>query len=156
MGPTARTYDADPMKTPALALALLSLLPLGGCDDGQSARIEETRGRLVGTWLHEAESGGARMRVVVALGQDGKFTERAKFVAPDGRSESEHFGGEWSYDGTNFKRRYLQQGGRQFAGGGIRYATYQLTSLSRTDFTGKDNREGREVTYRRVSEGSEP
>lgn len=144
------------MKTPVLALALLSALFLCACDDAQSARIEDTRSRLVGTWLREAESDGTRVRVVVVLGQDGKFSERAKFVAPDGRTESEHFGGEWSYDGTNFKRRYLQQGGRQFSGGGIRYATYQLTSLTRTDFTGRDNREGREITYRRVSEDTQP
>jgi len=144
------------MKNPLLAAALFLPLVLSGCDDAQSARIEETRGRLVGTWLREDEFEGAKMRMVVALGQDGKFSERAKFVAPDGRTESEHFGGEWSYDGINFKRRYLQQGGRQFSGGGIRYATYQLTSLTRTDFTGKDNREGREITYRRVSEGTEP
>lgn len=144
------------MKNPLLAAALFLPLVLSGCDDAHSARIEETRGRMVGTWLREAEFEGAKMRMVVALGQDGKFSEHAKVVAPDGTTEREHYSGEWSYDGTNFKRRYLQQGGRQFSGGGIRYATYQLTSLTRTDFTGRDNREGREITYRRVSEGTEP
>ncbi|WP_428000972.1 hypothetical protein [Acidovorax sp.] len=144
------------MKNPLLAAALFLPLVLSGCDDAHSARIEETRGRMVGTWLREAEFEGAKLRLVIALGQDGKFTERSKVVAPNGSTESEHYGGEWSYDGTNFKRRYLQQGGRQFSGGGIRYATYQLTSLSCTDFTGRDNREDREITYRRVSEGTEP
>ena len=129
---------------------------LSGCDSGESARVDETRAKLVGTWLREIQTDAAKSRRVLVIGQDGKFTERASLVRPDGQSEHPDYAGEWSYDGTHFKRRYLQEGGRQYSGGKMRYATYQLLSLSNSQWVARDNVDGQEIVYQRVPEGTQP
>lgn len=136
--------------------ALLVLTLLVGCDNEESARNEETRSRLVGTWLSESDSAGAKSRRVVSLGQDGKFADRIHTKAADGQSERLDYTGEWSYDGTNLKRRYLQENGRSFAGGKIRYATQPLVSVSASELVTRDTAEGVELVYRRVPEGTQP
>lgn len=141
-------------KTLAGVLAALALV--AGCADAESRRIEETRAGLVGTWLRETQAEGARLRRVMVLAPDGKFVERAQRLGHDGREEKLEFAGEWSYDGTNFKRRYLQENGRQFAGGGFRYATYQLTSLTPSGFAARDHVAGGEIAYQRVADGTQP
>ena len=70
--------------------------------------------------------------------------------------ERHEYAGEWSYDGTNFKRRYLQENGRQFSGGKIRYATFPLASVSPSELVVDDKIQGSKVIYRRVTEGTRP
>lgn len=133
--------------------AALSLL--AGCDAAQGSRTDEVRTQLVGTWLDEAESGQVKIRRVLALGADGKFSDRLA-VTTAGEAERSEYAGEWSYDGTNFKRRFLQENGRQYSGGKIRYATFPLVSVSRSEFTVNDNIRGAQVVFRRVPEGTIP
>ena len=140
-------------------LVLLVMAGMGGlwgCDTAQDRRTEEVRAQLVGTWLHEAESGRVKQRRVLTLGSDGQFRDRLSVATAGEGTARQDFGGEWSYDGTHFKRRYLQQDGRQFSGGKIRFATFPLVSVSRTDFVVDDNIQGEKVTFRRVPEGTEP
>lgn len=139
-----------------LLFALLTLALVAGCSNEESARSDETRATLVGTWLREAESAGMKSRRVVFLGQDGKFADRIHTKAADGQSERLDYTGEWSYDGTNLKRRYLQENGRSFAGGKIRYATQPLVSVSASELVTRDTAEGVELVYRRVAEGTQP
>ena len=118
--------------------------------------MDETRAQLVGTWLREVESGGMKSRRVLSLSQEGKFVDRIHATAADGQSERLDYAGEWSYDGTNLKRRYLLENGRQFSGGTIRYATQPLVSVSASGFVTRDAAGGIELVYSRVPEGTQP
>lgn len=135
---------------------LLALALLAGCDNEESLRIDETRAKLVGTWMRESESPGGKSRRVLFLDQQGKFADRIHAKAADGQSERLDYAGEWSYDGINLKRRYLQENGRSFSGGKIRYATQPLVSVSASELVTRDTAEGVELVYRRVLEGTEP
>jgi hypothetical protein len=135
---------------------LLGACVLAGCDDPESVRVEETRARLVGSWLEEAESGGAKSRRVVFLGADGKFTDRIVVSSSGTAAERREFAGEWSFDGTNLKRRYMQENGRQFSGGGMRFATVPVKSVTPSELVIDDNVQGREGRYRRVGDGTQP
>lgn len=137
-----------------LTAAIVIPLLLGGCDSAESARVDETRAKLVGTWQRTVESDSGKGRRVLTLGRDGKFTDRSERVSSDGAPERQEYAGEWSYDGTHLKRRFLQENGRQFSGGKMRYATFRLKAVSASEFVVDDNIEGRDVTYRRVSEGT--
>ena len=140
------------MKSALFSLVLAATLQ-AGCNSNESARIDETRQKLVGTWLREVDSNGTKHRRLIVLGREGKFTDRVHTVSPDGRSERQEHAGEWSYDGTNLKRRYLQENGRQFSGGKIRFATFPLKAVSASELVANDNIEGVEVVYRRVADG---
>ncbi|MBC5766520.1 hypothetical protein [Ramlibacter albus] len=59
-------------------------------------------------------------------------------------------------DGTHFKRRFLTENGRQYAGGKIRYATFALVSVSPSEFVVDDNIQNAKVAFRRVPEGTAP
>ncbi|OOG42239.1 hypothetical protein [Polaromonas sp. A23] len=144
------------MKKTILLPLLVALALAAGCDNEESARTDETRAKLVGTWLREAESGGVKSRRVLSLSQDGKFADRIHATAADGQSERLDYAGEWSYDGTNLKRRYLQENGRQFSGGKIRYATQPLVSVSSSELVTRDNAGGIELVYQRAPEGTQP
>jgi hypothetical protein len=135
---------------------LLMVVLMAGCDNAESVRMDETRAQLVGTWLREVESGSMKSRRVLSLSQEGKFVDRIHTTAADGQSERLDYAGEWSYDGTNLKRRYLQENGRQFSGGKIRYATQPLVSVSSSELVTKDNVAGVELVYHRVLEGTQP
>lgn len=139
-----------------LLLLFLFTAFLAGCDNAESVRVEETRAKLVGTWLREVDGQGAKSRRVLTLDGDGRFTDRVLVSAPDGPSKQREFAGEWSYDGKNLKRRYLQENGRQFSGGGMRYATFPLVSVAQSELVVKDTIEGREVSYRRVLGDTQP
>ena len=137
-----------------LVVAMAALL--AGCDSAEGARTEGIRGQLVGSWQTEAESGRVKLRRVLSLGPDGKFSDRLVVTTSGEGTQRREYAGEWSYDGTNFKRRFLQENGRQYSGGKIRYATFPLISISPSDFVVDDNVQGAKVTFRRVPEGTSP
>ena len=136
-----------------LTLAVATALLTSACDNAESVRIDETRTKLIGTWQRAVEPGSGERRVLT-LGKDGKFTDRSERAGSAGAVERHEYGGEWSYDGTHLKRRFLQENGRQFSGGKIRFATFQLKAVTASEFVVNDNIEGRDVTYRRVLEGT--
>jgi hypothetical protein len=142
--------------TRALFILFLTLLFMTGCENADSLRIEETRTKLVGTWLREDNVEGEQARRVLSLGADGKFVDHILVTSQNGRSEHREYGGEWSFDGTNLKRRFLQENGRQYSGGGMRYATFALVSVSSSEFVVNDNLVGRMVSYRKTAEGTQP
>ena len=144
------------MFRPLLLSSFLSIALLAGCDNAESQRIEDTRSRLVGTWLREPDADSVPSRRLLVLGADMKFTERIVATSQGGPGERRELAGEWSYDGTHLKRRYLQENGRQFAGGSMRFATFPLVSVGRTELVVDDKIEGRSVTYRRVPDGTQP
>lgn len=134
----------------------LALVLLTGCNDPESLRIAETRTRLVGTWYEEAGNGTVTARRVLSLRAEGKFTDHIVRSVTGSAPERKEFAGEWSYDGTNLKRRYMQENGRQFSGGGMRFATFPLKSVTASELVVDDNVQGRESRFRRVAEGTQP
>ena len=139
-----------------LFLPFLALTLLAGCDNIESARIEETRTKLAGTWLRTSDFENARVRRVLVLSGDGKFIDGARVTTAGRPEERRELAGEWSYDGMNLKRRYLEENGRKFSGGKIRYATFRLLSVDASELVLDDNIEGRKVSYQRVPEGTQP
>jgi hypothetical protein len=136
-------------------LALAIVAASTGC--GQDIATTDAPGEnLVGTWQHRAQVEGGKVHLVVSVLQDGKFVESFRFTAPDGKVEAHEYTGEWSFDGSNFKRRYLSDNGRILSGGSMRYATLEVASFTPRQFVGKDNVRHREFTYERVSEGTKP
>jgi hypothetical protein len=129
---------------------------LAGCGDPEAARIDEARARLVGTWLMESESGFVKSRRVLSLAADGKFVDRESVATGNEPVQRQVYAGEWSYDGMNFKRRFLQENGRQYSGGKIRFATFPLVSVSDRELVLDDNIRGERIAYRRVADGTEP
>lgn len=144
------------MFRPLLLSSFLSIALLAGCDSAESQRIEDTRSRLVGTWLREPDADSVPSRRLLVLGADMKFTERIVVSSRGSAAERRELAGEWSYDGTHLKRRFLQENGRQFAGGSMRFATFPLVSVGRAEMVVDDKIEGRPVTYRRVADGTQP
>lgn len=140
----------------ALFTSITAVLLLASCENAESLRIEETRTKLVGTWVREDNAEGEKARRVLSLGADGKFVDRILTTSSDGQPERRELAGEWSYDGINLKRRFLQENGRQFSGGGMRYATFALVSVGASEFVINDNIVGREVSYRKTVEGTQP
>jgi hypothetical protein len=138
---------------------LLAAAVLGAAFSGCGQHVASTEGpeaKLVGTWQHRTEVESGKLHVVLSVLPDRKFVENIRFTAPDGKVEVHEYIGEWSFDGSNFKRRYLSDNGRKFSGGGIRYATLELSSVTPRQFVGKDNVRHREFAYERVSEGTKP
>lgn len=111
---------------------------------------------MVGSWLVEATSPESKSRRLMVLGADGTFTDEVQVTRADGLSERVEYGGEWSYDGTNFKRRFLRENGRQFGGSRIRYATFPLLSVSSSELLATDTVAGGQVTFRRVPGNGAP
>src|SRR5262245_7718963 len=113
-----------------LALVFVFSILAAGCDDASTQRHEEIKGRLLGTWLEEAEVDGWKIRRVVTLEKGGAFQQANKLTAPDGTVRAEAVAGEWFFDGETFKRRYRTMNGKPVSG--IQFATYQFVSLSDT------------------------
>jgi hypothetical protein len=92
----------------------------------------------------------------LVLEPGGGFREMA--TATDaGSPVAEHMHeGEWLFDGTNLKRRYLRVDGRLPSAPIVPFATLELRFPSRNEFIGVDNVHKHEVRYRRVSEGTLP
>jgi hypothetical protein len=117
---------------------------------------QQTRDRLVGTWLREYQDHMTVVRRVLVLDADGRFSERV-VAGGDGPRIAEHeHAGEWRFDGTNLKRRYTKMDGKQPAAPIVPFATLELRFASRDEFVGIDNVHGRQVRYRRVLEGTLP
>lgn len=145
-----------PRRRLAVALALAGFL-LVACDSPPVDSPDETvRRRLVGSWLREYEQDGARVRRLLVLAPDGHFRETARVVDASGAVTQHAHAGEWTFDGTNLKRRYTSFDGKQPAAPTMPYATFELRFESNREFVGTDNVRKREVRYRRVDEGTVP
>lgn len=118
--------------------------------------IQEAQTKLAGTWLREDNAQDQMTRRVLYLSADGKFSEHILVASQGGQPERRKYTREWSFDGKNLKRRFLQENGRQYSGGGMRYATFALVSVDPSEFSVIDNIVGREVSYRKVTEGTQP
>jgi hypothetical protein len=143
-----------PRRCLAAAIALASFV-LAGCGgppvDSPADAVQQ---KLVGSWLREYSQEGAQVRRLLVLGDDGRFTETARVVdAAGGVTEHAH-AGQWTFDGTNLKRRYTSFDGKQPAAPTLPYVTYQLKFESRHEFVGTDNVRKREVHYSRVPGGT--
>jgi hypothetical protein len=140
------------------AFALITaVVLLGACgnppDDSPQRRTEE---RLVGTWLREYRDEATTVRRILVLEPDGHFRElAAASAAGAGVTEYEH-AGEWTFDGTNLKRRYTRMDGKLPSAPTVPFATFELRFASRDEFVGVDNVHRREVRYRRVTDGTLP
>ena len=128
---------------------------LAACESQSSDSPDEAvRQRLVGSWLREYEQDGAQVRRWLVLHDDGHFRETARIVEASGAVTHLAHAGEWTYDGTNLKRRYTSFDGKQPAAPTLPYATFALRFESRNEFVGTDHVRHREVRYQRVNEGA--
>lgn len=142
-----------PRRSLAVAIAMAGFL-LVACDRPPADSFDEAvRRRLVGSWLREYEQDGARVRRLLVLAPDGHFRETARVVDASGAVMLHAHAGEWTYDGTNLKRRYTSFDGKQPAAPTMPYATFELRFESNREFVGIDNVRKREVRYQRVGEG---
>jgi hypothetical protein len=138
------------------AFVLLAIsIGLFGCEDVQALKADETRQKLVGSWLREMERGGDKGRRLLVLRPDGKFEETLVVYFADGRKGQETKAGEWSFDGINLKRKYTHEDGRQLSGN-FNFATFALTSFTGKEFEGRNHAQGEEIRYARVAEGTQP
>ena len=138
--------------------AVVLLVALSGCDNPpEDSAARDVQRRLVGTWLREYEEQGTRVRRVLVLLPDGRFHEASHITPPDGLAAQDAQGsGEWVFDGTNLKRRYLVLNGKPAGHPRMPYATFALRFPSRTEFVGVDHVRRREVRYARVPDGTLP
>ena len=123
-------------------------------DPPADSPVEAVQQQLVGSWLREYTQEGARVRRLLVLGEDGLFTETARMVDATGAVTDYAHAGQWTFDGTNLKRRYTSFNGKQPAAPTLPYVTYQLKFESKYEFIGTDNIRKREVRYSRVAPGT--
>jgi hypothetical protein len=151
--------DSSRQVVPGRRLLFLLILTIGsllaGCDDAQAVKTEETRQRLVGTWLREIVVENAKGRRILVLREDGKFSEALVVDFSDGREGGQTRGGEWSFDGTNLKRRYTHEDGRQLSGN-FHFVTFALSAFDGKRFEGRNHDKGEEIMYVKVAEGTQP
>ncbi len=140
-------------RTPALVMALvLAGFMLAACERPQAdPTVEAVQQRLVGSWLREYQQEGARVSRLLVLESDGRFSESAQVVDAAGATTTHQHAGEWTYDGTNLKRRYTSFNGKQPSAPILPYATFALRFESGREFVGTDNVRKREVRYLRVN-----
>jgi hypothetical protein len=154
--PGARMLERWSVRRLPAALALAASLCCGCDGPPYETMAEQVEDRLVGTWLREYEEGATRVRRVLVLEPTGSFQEAAT-VSRAGAPAIEHsHEGQWTFDGTNLKRRYTLVDGRRPAAPMVPFATLQLAFPSRHEFVGTDNLRRREVRYRRVADGTLP
>lgn len=136
-------------------LALLLVLPallLSACDTSPGdTLVDDVQERLVGSWQREYDQEGAHVRRLLELNADGHFTETARVVEPDGAVTEHLHTGEWIFDGTNLKRKYLSADGKPLSRLTLPYATFALKFDSNREFVGTDNIRKRVVRYQRVN-----
>lgn len=133
-----------------LPILIIAASTVGAGCGSEDPAMSATRAKLVGTWLEEQEPATASPRRVLSLKADGKFTDEILMSVPGSSPDKRELAGEWSYDGVNLKRRYLQENGRQFSGGGMRYATFTLKAVTDAELVLDDNIQKREARYRRL------
>ncbi|PSL78939.1 hypothetical protein C7T35_40260 [Variovorax sp. WS11] len=142
----------------ALGLLVLALLPISiaSCGKSGSPAEDNVRQQLVGTWLSEIDYEGAKIRAVTDMTQDGAFRELERAVDSKGMSTEASYGGEWSFDGINFKRKYTSKDGRLLSNSKFEYATYAVRMSKNNEFVGVDNVQQRTVQFARTSAGTRP
>lgn len=138
----------------SVSLALTCLL-LTACEgSGGESSVEMGQQRLVGSWLREYNQEGARVRRLLVLEADGSFSETAR-VEQAGGAITEHLhSGNWTFDGTNLKRKYTSADGKPPSRLTLPYATFQIRFESNREFVGTDNLRQREVRYQRAASGA--
>ena len=140
----------------ALSLALTLALVGTGCQPTTDVSSGEIRQRLVGTWLRDYDENGTQVRRVLVLEPGGRFREMSRTLGPIEAGTRHAHEGEWLYDGTNLKRRYTLMDGKRPAAPTVPFAAFQIVFQGPHAFTGTDNVRRRELSYRRVSEGTQP
>lgn len=150
-----------PKAWSAHLLAFATALAAGlvcGCDSGpgEESPAEPVQERLVGTWLREYQDQATVVRRVLVLEPGGAFREMST-VTDAGVPPALHtHEGEWLFDGTNLKRRYLRVDGHLPSAPMVPFATFEIRFPSRNEFIGVDHVHRHEVHYQRVAEGTVP
>ena len=139
------------------AIGMLLAGLLAACDDAPRELSQDSvQDRLPGTWLREFEEKGVRVRRVLVLESDGKFSEMVRINDASGAVIEHHHAGSWFYDGTNLKRKYTRMDGKPTAAPTVPFAAFELKFPSRNEFIGIDNVHRREVRYQRVQSETLP
>ena len=133
-----------------LLLVALSAVLTVSCDNTSLKPSNDVRQRLVGRWAEEFSTDGNQIRSIVILSQDGKFLELEKVLGANGSTKQETHAGEWSFDGTNFKRKYTSLNGQPLLNAQFGYTTYEVKLVEKNEFVGVDNVRTREVRFRRT------
>lgn len=141
-------------RSAALATLFASFFLVACSEPPADSPVEAVQQQLVGSWLREYTQEGARVRRLLVLGEDGLFTETARVVDAAGAVTDHAHAGQWTFDGTNLKRRYTSFNGKQPSAPTLPYVTYQLKFESKYEFIGTDNIRKREVRYSRVAQGT--
>ena len=147
-------YGIKPLKRRLVATALSSLMLVACNNAPYDAPAHEVQQRLVGNWLREYDQEGARIRRLLVLEADGRFSETALVVDAGGTITEHAHAGQWTFDGTNLKRRYSSFNGKQPHAPTLPFATFAIRFVSRQEFVGVDNLRKREVHYQRVEPGA--
>ncbi len=138
-----------------LLALLLSALGLAGCDQTLVDPSDEAaRDRLIGYWLRDYDEGPHHVRRLLVLLPDGKFRETVRAVDAEGKVSELANKGEWWFDGTNLKRRYLLMDGKAISAPFTPFATFELKFESNREFIGLDRVHKRSVRYQRVNDGT--
>ena len=144
------------MQRRAVPLLLAAVAALAaGCDSAADA-ADETRDRLVGTWLRDYEDAGTRVRRILVLEQGGHFREMSLSLGPQEAGVRHAHEGDWLYDGTNLKRRYTRMDGQPVSAPTMPFAAFQIRFNGSHEFIGIDNVRRRELRYQRAPAGTEP
>lgn len=117
------------------------------CDGSSSKPADKVRQQLIGKWLEELSVDGLQTRSIVTLDRDGTFIEIEKSSDASGLISQQTHGGEWSFDGTNFKRKYTSMNGQPLSNARFGYATYAVKHIAKNEFVGIDNVRKREVRF---------
>ena len=139
-------------------MTLASLL-LVACDNGTTSMSaeassdsaqQEVSEQLQGTWLREYAEGGFRVRRILVLEPDSRFSETVSITDSAGVVTGHRHEGTWLYDGTNLKRKYTSMDGRPPSRLNLPFATFELRFDSRNEFVGIDNVHKNQLRCRRV------
>lgn len=146
-------------------VVMVLLVALAGCSPQADANnpapdpqadAESVRQRLVGTWLREYEQDGTRVRRVLVLQDDGKFTETYRVDGQPDAGLSPGHTGTWLFDGTNLKRHYQFIDGKQATRASVLFAALDIRFSGKHTFNGTDHVRKRQVRYERVEAGTVP
>lgn len=67
-----------------------------------------------------------------------------------GTVESATHAGEWAFDGTNFKRKYMRLNGKPLSNANFTYVTYAVKAFQQDKFVGVDNIRSTEARFTRT------